>query len=1208
MNNKKMNEKATVRPLLLTSVIGLICQDVFAQVTSSGSDITTTPFANRPLHLQNDTSSAAVKRPKPNVMLYVDDSGSMIEKADPNDPRDGFFPECTYNPTELLIANNKTIHPKGRCFNYVASSLRWTRPQYESKMDALINTLNGLLDTYGPDVNWNIQTLWGSELRHLSGVQSADPKDPSYKAYKIIPPSGKINDHGKIVYPNGTEFEIAEMPIPGQMFRFVWGKLGNGTPYPRHPSYLGRPDDPEVFIASRTSGVAGTLPGQGIGGEPPTHPKMMTADEIRILVDNLNPQGSTPVMHRYLMAAETMRNNIEYRCQDSMIVVLSDGSGNNGMFPWPGGIYGSQPAWFPNHRHSGVKRDAGMAYFSGVLANTDLKTAGKDIEGGDWDDPLFKDQIIKTHTIGFGLDGNTYALNYLRWGADAGKGSFASAQTPKELKEAFDNALASIKPKNTAGAISANSASAPATAASSVAELAATLTLDTGNWSSQLKFVKLDAKAKPTKDTADPDYDERRVLVNNGIDKYWLDASTAASVRADFEINTEEEFRNGFIPWLSRDPKVSDAEIEKNVSTIPDDLRTVKKYRERAATATSAERQMADVVDAPIRALGEDAKGRQKYLVTAANDGMVYIFQSNEGKSSSNFYSLKLNYLPAGMQRESADLSITVGKSIRATAEEGYGKDNLNHPHIYLNNGGISWAKTPATGNWGQEYVVLGNLGQGGRGSYALTIGGEKRDNISGSPIPTGLDVAHENDFLHSVPLWETPKGIGNQMGYTIGTGQIAQIATKWTTSSPRQVDLTEGVRIYSFISNGYRSKDLTIPYDASPTLYVYEMMGQDFGTSITRAAGKSPAKGDVAGTLVAKIAVGNDPVTGAPQGALSSPTLLDNNLDGVADFAYAGDQFGNLYRFDLREEPSTWSSKVKKIYRGNISQPITAAPGLHRIDENKYVVIFGTGSDIFDSDRTDINQQVILGIYDDLSVDTPAILTASSTNILDQVLDTNDASGKRKLSSNPFDASLHKAWRIKLTPGKSDASGKNVVGSERVVVRPEMLVGTAFITSRIYEYHEVSTSLPAGIDPNSTCYSANTQVGTKGSGWFMAINAETGSTPDIGAHGHIKQDPADIDVIGTKIDGIPSAVIFASRQDGSQRLSSGALDYQGTITALGANNKSDEVNTKCVPVEFDLTLGVQSSDPNNPYLSFPGDAPRCEVGLIRTNWREVPL
>ncbi|HFC1186628.1 TPA: PilC/PilY family type IV pilus protein, partial [Neisseria gonorrhoeae] len=51
-------------------------------------------------------------------------------------------------------------------------------------------------------------------------------------------------------------------------------------------------------------------------------------------------------------------------------------------------------------------------------------------------------------------------------------------------------------------------------------------------------------------------------------------------------------------------------------------------------------------------------------------------------------------------------------------------------------------------------------------------------------------------------------------------------------------------------------------------------------------------------------------------KGGLSSPTLVDKDLDGTVDIAYAGDRGGNMYRFDLSDSnPSKWS--VSTIFEG---------------------------------------------------------------------------------------------------------------------------------------------------------------------------------------------------------------------------------------------------------------------------------------------------
>src|SRR5690606_20257475 len=93
----------------------------------------------------------------------------------------------------------------------------------------------------------------------------------------------------------------------------------------------------------------------------------------------------------------------------------------------------------------------------------------------------------------------------------------------------------------------------------------------------------------------------------------------------------------------------------------------------------------------------------------------------------------------------------------------------------------------------------------------------------------------------------------------------------------------------------------------------------------------------------------------------LSTPKLSDYNADGVAEFAYAGDLQGNLWRFNLH---SSSASSFSVAYGGSPMfsavatieskrQPITAAPSLIRHPTgNGYLVIFGTGKYFEDGDK----------------------------------------------------------------------------------------------------------------------------------------------------------------------------------------------------------------------------------------------------------------
>ncbi|HFC8283603.1 TPA: PilC/PilY family type IV pilus protein, partial [Neisseria meningitidis] len=157
-------------------------------------------------------------------------------------------------------------------------------------------------------------------------------------------------------------------------------------------------------------------------------------------------------------------------------------------------------------------------------------------------------------------------------------------------------------------------------------------------------------------------------------------------------------------------------------------------------------------------------------------------------------------------------------------------------------------------------------------------------------------------------------------------------------------------------------------------------------------------------------------------------PTLVDKDLDGTVDIAYAGDRGGNMYRFDLsNNDPTKWS--VRTIFKGTPDKPITSAPAISQL-KDKRVVIFGTGSDLSEEDVLNTDEQHIYGIFDDDTVanNVNVKLSGLGGGLLEQVLSEEN----KTLFLTDYkrsNGSGSKGWMVKLQPG------------QRVTVKPTVVL-----------------------------------------------------------------------------------------------------------------------------------------------------------------------
>ncbi|HGJ8419592.1 TPA: PilC family type IV pilus tip adhesin, partial [Neisseria gonorrhoeae] len=314
----------------------------------------------------------------------------------------------------------------------------------------------------------------------------------------------------------------------------------------------------------------------------------------------------------------------------------------------------------------------------------------------------------------------------------------------------------------------------------------------------------------------------------------------------------------------------------------------------------------------------------------------------------------------------------TLAKELRAFAEKGYVGDR------YGVDGGFVLRRITDDQDRQKHFFMFGAMGLGGRGAYALDL-----SKIDSNPVGVSMfDVQNES------------KNNGVKLGYTVGTPQIGK---------------TQNGKYAAFLASGYAAKNIGSG-DNTTALYVYDLE-------------------NTSGSLIKKIEAPGG------KGGLSSPTLVDKDLDGIVDIAYAGDRGGNMYRFDLsNSDSSKWSAKV--IFEGD--KPITSAPAVSRLAD-KRVVIFGTGSDLSEQDVLDTKEQYIYGIFDD---DKAANNVNASRGVLGSgLLEQHLTQENKTLFLNKrSDGSGSKGWAVKLTGGR------------RVTVKPTVVLRTAFVTIRKYK------------------------------------------------------------------------------------------------------------------------------------------------------------
>lgn len=254
-------------------------------------------------------------------------------------------------------------------------------------------------------------------------------------------------------------------------------------------------------------------------------------------------------------------------------------------------------------------------------------------------------------------------------------------------------------------------------------------------------------------------------------------------------------------------------------------------------------------------------------------------------------------------------------------------------------------------------------------------------------------------------------------------------------------------------------------------------------------------------GDLIAKIATPAGGENGTPN-ALATPLLIDLNGDRTVDVVYAGDQLGNMWKFDLSDKaPAKWAVDYL-LFKSD--HPITSAPEVGEHPRNGFMVYFGGGKYIEGTDVGDTTKRAIYGVWD-------------------QYLDPNNAGDKAKLTE------LRKLTAARVALSELTAQTFEAVGTQFRKATNNSTAGKLGWTATFPNAGERVVSQPILRDRRlvfTSIIPSKADCSPGGSSWFNELDWLTGGplpTTQLDTNGDGKINGDDSNISGIAIDGIVS-------------------------------------------------------------------------------------
>ncbi len=404
--------------------------------------------------------------------------------------------------------------------------------------------------------------------------------------------------------------------------------------------------------------------------------------------------------------------------------------------------------------------------------------------------------------------------------------------------------------------------------------------------------------------------------------------------------------------------------------------------------------------------------GNVPIIFQGANDGMLHVVDGRTDGSASTRGQELWAYVPKLLHGSLADLA------------------SPSYSHKYYIDGTPATAEVSGVGSTSR--MLVGSLGKGGRGYYALDISSYAAATQAAAAAKVMWEFAHKD------------------MGYSFGSPLIVKTAAGWRV----------------LVTSGY--DDGTLNTDGQGHLWVL-----------------NPADGSVVATLAT--GAGS---TSNPAGLAHVSRLANTPADAIVRYVWGGDLLGNVWRFDLDT-----NQVVKIATLGDASgaaQPVTSPPevGLVNGSTTKFVVMLGTGRYLSDADVPGAGanawatqRQTLYGLFDDTTQANPTLPDLRGANgticpagggngdlvCQSLALTTNTYNGTPTYAAttHAVNPASRRGWYIDLPADANLTNG-------RIVSKPSLT--------------------PAGTLALTVNVPTNVQCDPGGRSWYLAIDSASGA------------------------------------------------------------------------------------------------------------------